>query len=104
LCSATKLYILYKSNEKERYSCCSAALQLAHSRAYSTAWECVRKIGSDSFSELPGIHLGTSWTVRIAMLMYYKEEKKKIQKLFSCSGPREPDSQSNPKAFYPLHP
>ena len=25
-------------------------------------------IGYDSFSELPGIHLGTCWTVRIAML------------------------------------
>ena len=27
-------------------------------------------IRCDSFSELPGIHLGTSWTVRSAMLMY----------------------------------
>ena len=26
-------------------------------------------IGYDSFSEVPGIHLGTSWTVRIAMLL-----------------------------------
>ena len=34
-------------------------------------------IGYDSFSELPGIHLGTCWTVRIAMLMY-KEEKKSV--------------------------
>ena len=35
-------------------------------------------IGYDSFSELPGIHLGTCWTVRIAMLNYfmYKERKK----------------------------
>jgi hypothetical protein len=24
---------------------------MAHSRAYSTAWECVRTIGYDSFSE-----------------------------------------------------
>ena len=32
-------------------------------------------IGYDSFSELPGIHLGTCWTVS-AMLMY-KEGKKK---------------------------
>ena len=30
----------------------------------------------DSFSELPGFLLGTSWTVRIAMLMN-KEEKNK---------------------------
>ena len=31
----------------------------------------------DSFSELPGFLLGTSWTVRSAMLMY-KEGKKQI--------------------------
>ena len=53
----------------------TAALQLDHSRAYSTAWECVRMIRCDSSSELPGIHLGTSGTVRSAMLMY-KEGKK----------------------------
>ena len=35
------------------YSCCSAALQLAHSQVYSTAWECVRMIRCDSFSEIP---------------------------------------------------
>jgi hypothetical protein len=35
-----------------------------------------KAIGYDSFSELPGFLLGTSWTVRIAMLMYRKEEKK----------------------------
>ena len=29
-------------------------------------------IGYDSFSELPGIYLGTSWTVRSAMLGTYK--------------------------------
>ena len=29
-------------------------------------------IGYDSFSELPGIHLGTSWTVRIAMPFFKK--------------------------------
>ena len=52
--------------------------QLAHSRAYPTAWECVRKIGYDSFSELPGIHLGTSWTVRRAMLMYKEGKEKKL--------------------------
>ena len=68
------------SNEKERYSCCSAALQLAHSRAYSTAWECVRMIRCDSFSELPGFLLGTRWTVRIAMLRYKEEKKKKKKK------------------------
>jgi len=48
-------------NKGERYSCCSAALQLAHSRVYSKVWECVRMIRCDSFSELPGIHLGKSW-------------------------------------------
>ena len=53
----------------------TSTLQLALSRAYSTAWECVRMIRCDSPSELPGFLLGTSWTVRIAMLMY-KEEKK----------------------------
>ena len=34
-------------------------------------------IGYDPCSELPGIHLGTSWTVRIAMLMYKEEGGKK---------------------------
>ena len=34
-----------------------------------------KAIRCDSSSELPGIHLGTSWTVRSAMLMY-KEERK----------------------------
>jgi hypothetical protein len=31
-------------------------------------------IGYDSFSEPPGIHLGTSWTARIAMLQREKEK------------------------------
>ena len=31
-------------------------------------------IGYDSFSELPGIHLGTCWTVRIAMLSTGKKK------------------------------
>ena len=31
----------------------------------------------DSPSELPGFHLGTRWTVRIAMLMYREEKKEK---------------------------
>ena len=61
--------------------CCTAALQLAHPRAYSTAWECVRMIRCDSSSEPPGFLLGTSWTVRIAMLMYKEEKKKKGGKL-----------------------
>ena len=29
------------------------ALKLAHSQVYSTAWECVRMIRCDSFSEIP---------------------------------------------------
>jgi hypothetical protein len=33
-----------------------------------------KEIRCDSFSELPGILLGTSWTVRIAMLMRKKKE------------------------------
>jgi hypothetical protein len=33
------------------------------------AQEMWKVIGYDSFSELPGIHLGTCWTVRSAMLM-----------------------------------
>ena len=37
----------------EIYSCCSAALQLAHSQPCSTAWECIRMIGYDSLSETP---------------------------------------------------
>jgi hypothetical protein len=70
-----------QESEGERYSCCTAALQLAHSRAYSTAWECVRMIRCDSFSELPGFllaeDLGTSWTVRIAMLNTKRKRKEK---------------------------
>jgi hypothetical protein len=31
----------------------------------------------DASSEPPGFRLGTSWTVRIAMLMYKEERKKK---------------------------
>ena len=46
-------------------------------------------IGYDSFSELPGIHLGTSWTVRSAMLMYKEGGKKlletDLQNLFKIS-------------------
>ena len=44
-------------------------------------------IGYDPCSELlgPGIHLGTSWTVRIAMLMYKEEGKKKRKKLSDMS-------------------
>jgi hypothetical protein len=34
-------------------------------------------IRCDSFSEPPGFLLGTSWTVRIAMLMDKEEKKKK---------------------------
>ena len=42
------------------------------------ASEMCKVIGYDSFSELPGIHLGTCWTVRSAMLMtLYKDEKKR---------------------------
>jgi hypothetical protein len=33
-------------------------------------------IRGDSSSEPPGFLLGTSWTVRIAMLMYREEKKK----------------------------
>ena len=40
-----------QESKGERYSCCPAALQLAHSQVYSTAWECVRMIRCDSFSE-----------------------------------------------------
>ena len=42
------------------------------------ALEMCKVIGYDPCSELPGIHLGTSWTVRIAMHAMYKggEEKK----------------------------
>jgi hypothetical protein len=35
-------------------------------------------IGYDSLSEPPGFLLGTSWTVRSAMLMYKEEKKKKM--------------------------
>ena len=38
-----------------------------------------KAIGYDSSSEPPGFPLGTSWTVRSAMLMY-KEEKKEEKK------------------------
>ena len=38
--------------------------------------EMCKVIRCDSFSELPGIHLGTSWTVRSAMLRYKKNKKK----------------------------
>ena len=41
----------------------------------------------DSFSELQGFLLGTSWTVRIAMLMY-KEEGKKLYKYLVDNYPR----------------
>jgi hypothetical protein len=34
-------------------------------------------IRCDSFSELPGFLLGTSWTVRIAMLKQEEEKKKR---------------------------
>ena len=34
----------------------------------------------DTHSELPGIHLGTSWTARSAMLMYKKKKKKKTSR------------------------
>jgi hypothetical protein len=51
--------------------------QLPHSRTYSMAEDMCKVIGYDSFSELPGIHLGTCWTVRSAMLMYKEEKKKK---------------------------
>ena len=37
---------------------CTEALQGAHSRAYSTAWECVRVIGMIRLVK----SLGTSWT------------------------------------------
>jgi hypothetical protein len=40
-------------------------------------------IRCDSFSELPGIHLGTCWTVRSAMLMYREGKKKLIQQRLS---------------------
>ena len=40
-------------------------------------------IGYDSFSELPGFLLGTSWTVRSAMLMY-KEGGKSTRSANSC--------------------
>ena len=39
--------------------------------------EMCKVIRCDSFSELPGIHLGTSWTVRSAMLMCKEGGKRK---------------------------
>jgi hypothetical protein len=62
--------------------CCTAVLQLPHSRTYSMAQEMCKATRCDSPSELPGFHLGTSWTVRIAMLMY-REEKKKLVNVYS---------------------
>ena len=41
-------------------------------------------IGYDSLSEPPGFLLGTSWTVRSAMLMYKEEKKKKMDVRTEC--------------------
>ena len=62
----------------------STVLQLPHSRTYSMAEEMCKVIGYDSFSELPGIHLGTCWTVRSAMLMYKEEKKEKKKSTVDC--------------------
>ena len=43
------------------------------------AEEMCKAIGYDSLSELPGFLLGTSWTVRSAMLMYREGKKKALQ-------------------------
>jgi hypothetical protein len=45
-----------------------------------------KAIGYDSLSEPPGFLLGTSWTVRIAMLMYRKKKKTLAQSSFSGGG------------------
>ena len=63
---------------------CNAELPFAHPRAYSTAWECVRVSGMIRLAK----SLGTSWTVRIAKLMY--REKKGGGK---CSNERSIVSQ-----------
>jgi hypothetical protein len=39
-----------------------------------------KAIGYDSFSELPGFLLGTSWTVRIAMLRIERKNKSLTKK------------------------
>ena len=53
-------------------------------------------IGYDPCIELlgPGIHLGTSWTVRIAMLMYKEEGGKKKNSDMSLKIKRELASRS----------
>jgi hypothetical protein len=44
----------------------------------------------DSFSELPGIRVGTCWTARILKwMLMYKEEKKKKRPGQAFDGPRQ---------------